>query len=63
MRGWQANKKAHLWAANRKGLCPKLKNHRLGGWLFIELRVWADDGKNDIYDFLIMRYNDSHETR
>jgi len=35
MRGWQANKKAHLWAANRKGLCPKLKNHPLGGWLFI----------------------------
>jgi len=35
MHGWQANQRAHLRYASEQGLCPKMKNHPLCGWMII----------------------------
>jgi len=37
MHGWQANQRAHLRYASEQGLCPKMKNHPLCGWMIIVL--------------------------
>ncbi|WP_455519308.1 hypothetical protein, partial [[Ruminococcus] torques] len=34
-RGWQANKRRTCAWLVILGLCPKMKNHPLGGWMFI----------------------------
>ncbi|MBR2640345.1 MAG: hypothetical protein IKL18_07735, partial [Oscillospiraceae bacterium] len=35
MHGWQANKKRTCARPVLLGLCPKMKNHPLRGWIFI----------------------------
>ncbi|MBR3360359.1 MAG: hypothetical protein IKG39_03400, partial [Lachnospiraceae bacterium] len=37
-RGWQANKKRTCAPLVVLGLCPKRKNHPLGGWILIVLK-------------------------
>ena len=37
MHGWQANQREHLRYGSEQGLCPKMKNHPLCGWMIIVL--------------------------
>jgi len=43
MHGWQANQRAHLRYASEQGLCPKMKNHPLCGWMIIKGEIFMFD--------------------
>ena len=43
MHGWQANKERTCAPPVILGLCPKMKNHPLGGWIFISKRIEVYD--------------------
>ena len=54
MRGWQANRRRTCAWPVVLGLYPKMKNHPLGGWIFIVkgLLQTTSDGTTKLMDFL-----------